>query len=126
MKTQQPTLFGLNAYGGLDGIDKEPIARARDPRSSHKAAEAQVEKGKIRSGAQIILNILQRAGPGRALTYREIWSAATDAEREKLREPNTVAKRLSVLAAKGLVVAGQERPCSVGKSEAREWCLFQP
>jgi hypothetical protein len=111
----QPNLFGApNAYGA-------PLARTSDPITSHRAAARQVASGAIASGAAIILSIMRRAG--RPLTYREIWREATDAERAKLVEPSTVAKRLPVLQRRGLVTAGAERLCTVGHTEAREWEL---
>lgn len=40
----------------------------------------------------IILAVLRRAG--KKFTYRELWSTCTDTERDQLREPSTVCKRL--------------------------------
>ena len=115
MNTQR-NLFGApNAYGAFE----PPLARATDPASSHRAAAGQESTGKINSGSAIILTILGRVG--KPSTYGEIWAAGTDAEREKLREASTVAKRLTVLERRGLVRAGPERVCTVGGAESREW-----
>ena len=116
----QPSLFGaLNPYGAYE----PPLARRTDPKSSHRAAERQVSKGKVNTGVEIILAILKRAQ--RPLTYRELWAAGSDEDREKLREPSTIAKRLPTMERRGLVRAGPERLCSVGQMKAREWELCQ-
>jgi hypothetical protein len=114
---QTPNLFTTNNYGGFEPA----LARTSDPITSHRAAARQVARGTLNSGAAIILSILSRCG--RPLTYREIWQAATDAERAKMREASTVAKRLPILQPRGLVLAGPERICTVGKTEASEWEL---
>ena len=118
--TQQPSLFGpRNAYGGYDD---PPLARSNDPKTSHRAAARQRSSGKINSGSAIIMAILRRIG--KPSTYREVWSAADASEKEKLREPSTIATRLTVLERRGLVRAGNERLCTIGKVEARQWELI--
>ncbi len=118
--THQGTLFGApNVFGDL-----QPLARRTDPAASHRAAAKQIAGNKVASGSSIILDILRRTG--RPCTYREIWAAANDAEQAKLREPNTIAKRLTVLERRGLVRTGVERICTVGGSEARAWELADP
>jgi hypothetical protein len=117
----QPSLFTYDQFGGANPA---PLARRTDPPSSKKAAAKQKASGRINSGANIILAILRRAV--RPCTYREIWSLGTDAERAKLHEANTVAKRLTILERRGLVRAGPERTCSVGGNDARVWELAEP
>ena len=115
--TTQPNLFSTDGYGGFG----PPLARSTDPISSHRAAARQQASGKINSGSAIILAALRRSA--QPLTYRELWAACTDAEREKLVEPSTVAKRLPVMERRGLVRPGPERACTAGGSPSREWEL---
>jgi hypothetical protein len=114
--TTQHNLFGApNVYGGFD----PPLARSTDPVTSLRAAARQQASGKVGSGAVIILSVLRRVG--QPLTYREIWSACTDAERAKLVEPSTICKRLKPMERSGLVRPGPERACTAGGAPSREW-----
>lgn len=118
MINQQPNLFGApNVYG-----DFQPLARSMDPLSSHRSAARLQASGKINSGAAIILAALRRAA--RPLTCRELWAVCTDAEREKLVEPATIAKRLPVMECRGLVRPGPEQACTAGGAPSREWGMI--
>lgn len=76
---------------------------------------------KVSDSTKIIMNILKRANAPR--TYREIWTDATPAEQARLREASHIARRLTQMQRRGLVRAGDERQCTVGGRDAREWTL---
>lgn len=121
MTTHQPNLFGPpNVFGDFQG---PPLARISDPTTSHRAAARQQANGRADSQADTIVAILRRVA--RPMTFREIWASATDAERDHLREAVTIARRLTNMERRGLVVAGRERTCTVSGSAAREWTLAE-
>jgi len=121
--TTQREFWTPGAYGNPElRASDEPLTRAHDPPSSHLAAKKALVK--VSSCNGIILSILRRSG--KRLTYREIHALATPVERGKLREPSTVAERLTVLERRGFVQAGTERMCTVGKNLAREWSVVAP
>jgi len=114
MSTTQPNLFTPDAYGGA--VAAKTLAGAADPPTSHEAA-AQAA-GKLARHAQIVLALL-KAHPGS--TWRELYEAANDADRDELKEPQQVLRRLDTLKKAGLARDGEARACRVKWTTARVW-----
>ena len=112
MKTQQPSLFGTDAYGN-------PIARAADPQPSHDAATAVTESGQRFRHAAIVFGVVERHPHG--LTYIEIWRACSASEQADLGEAVEVMRRLNDLVKGGAVVKGNVRECTVKRTKMTTW-----
>lgn len=121
MSEQQGFLFAPNAYG--DAIPAASLAHADGPETSKEAAEQVVSSGRASLCREIVMDLL-RANPGS--TWGELWSAATSEQRETLREPQTIQKRLFDLMRIGEAEPGEERACRVRVSKAREWRAVKP
>lgn len=119
MSTQQGNLWGFSE--GVDAYNAPLPAPSRhdDPASSRAAGRRYADSGKLGGNMAIVLAILKRAR--KALTYREAWALANDAEKAELKEVNIVQRRLNDLRARGLVRSGSVRKCSASGNQAQEW-----
>lgn len=117
--SDQGSLFGgTDAYGGTI-VPKAAPSRATDPETSHEAGRKYAESGKLRGNMLIVYSILKRVG--QPMTHREVWHAATSAERESIREENIILKRLNDLRSKGVVRNGEVRICKISDSMVQTW-----
>lgn len=69
-----------------------PAAHANDPATSHEAAERHTRNGKRNANAQLVLALVETS-PG--LTASEYWRICTERDREQLKEPQEIRRRLS-------------------------------
>lgn len=89
-----------------------PIARRKDPKSSHEAADEITRSGNRASQAQEVLALVRRH---QGHTSLELSRFSRTLDRYQ------VARRLADLNEAGLVYQGQLRNCSIGKRLAVAW-----
>lgn len=98
------------------GITYDPasgahLSRRSDPETSHESAAEVVESGQLQGELERIAAGLSRR-PG--LTSRELASAINE-------DRHIVAKRMSVLKARGVAKDGEPRECSESGKRAITW-----
>lgn len=89
-----------------------PIARRTDPPTSHQAARALTQSGKLARHAAIALDLVIR------------YPDKTSSELEALAgfgRDGVVRKRLATLRQQGLIVNGPARKCSISGSNCMVW-----
>lgn len=96
-----------------ESFNFSPAARAKDPETSHIAAEKITESGKRVAACNIILAVLQEKD---GLTSKEI-SARCDLDRHQC------GRRMVDLEQSNLIRRGEKRFCTVDGGQALEWWI---
>jgi hypothetical protein len=98
----------------LDLLSQSPIARRRDPETSHEAAEHITNSGKRASQQNAVLDLVRRY-PGHTSAELAVRGLSGLIDRW------TVARRLPELRSAFLVKNGDKRKCGETGSNALTW-----
>ena len=108
---EQRTLFDMG---------NPPATHATDPESSRVAEQRHTECGRRDAHSKLVLKMVKNF-PAR--TAVELWEFADEAQKKALVELQEVRRRLTDLAARGLVVQCGEKICSVRGSLQVMWVV---
>lgn len=116
---KQGTLnFDAKSVATVHAAPPNQISHNADPASSHIAAEGMTVSGKRQAHKRMVLDLCRRF-PGS--TAIELWGHASDADKNELREPQEVRRRLTDLLSDGAVRQGPIRSCGVRKTKMVTW-----
>ena len=99
-------------------LSDNPLAADADPGTSHAAADAHDRSGARLANATLALD-LALGFPGS--TGWELWSYATQEQRDQLRDHQTLYKRLSDLRHAEHVRQGPKKVCNVKSKPMVTW-----
>lgn len=91
-------------------FDYIPISHTDDPSTSHESADTHTASGRREKHAAIVLDTVRRF-PG--FTAIELWDCCCSEEKQAMKEPQEVRRRLTDLLHSGKVVQGIAKVCSV-------------